>query len=54
MSIMELRLVQNKGGRTGTVCLSFDQERIRVENPEEGRSAAGRKPITDTTEPGTF
>ena len=54
MSIMELRLVQNKGGRTGTVCLSFNQERIRVVNPEEGRSAAGRLPISDTSEPGTF
>lgn len=47
-------LVLNRKGRTGAVCLSFDQERIRVENPEEGRSAAGRMPITDTTEPGTF
>lgn len=47
-------LVLNRKGRTGVVCLSFDQERIRVENPEEGRSAAGRMPITDTTEPGTF
>ena len=47
-------LVLNRKGRTGAVCLSFDQERIQVENPEEGRSAAGRMPISDTTEPGTF
>lgn len=47
-------LVLNRKGRTGAVCLSFDQERIRVENPEEGRSAAGRMPFTDTSEPGTF
>ena len=47
-------LVLNRKGRTGAACLSFDQERIRVENPEEGRSAAGRMPISDTTEPGTF
>lgn len=54
LSAMELCLVQNKGGRTGSVCLSFDQERIRVENPEEGRSAVGRMPFTDTSDPGTF
>ena len=54
MSIMELRLVQNKGGRTGAVCLSFDQERIRVENPEDGFSTAERFHFSDTTEPGTF
>lgn len=47
-------LVLNKKGRTGAVRLLFDQERIRVENPEEGRSAAGLMPISDTTEPGTF
>ncbi len=47
-------LVLNRKGRTGAVCLSFDQERIRVVNPEDGRSAAGRMPFTDTTEPGTF
>ena len=47
-------LVLNRKGRTGTVCLAFDQEKIRMENPEEGRSAAGRFPISDTSEPGTF
>ena len=44
----------NRKGRTGSVCLSFDQERIRVENPEEGRLAAVHFPFSDTSEPGTF
>ena len=47
-------LVLNRKGRTGAVCLSFDQERIRVENPEEGRLAAVHFPFSDTSEPGTF
>ena len=44
----------NRKGRTGSACLSFDQERIRVENPEEGRLAAVHFPFSDTSEPGTF
>ena len=44
----------NRKGRTGSVCLSFDQERIRVETPEEGRLAAVHFPFSDTSEPGTF
>ncbi len=47
-------LVLNRKGRTGAVCLSFDQERIRVENPEDGFSTAERFHFSDTTEPGTF
>ncbi len=47
-------LVLNRKGRTGDVCLSFDQEKIRVENVEDGCSAAERFPISDTSEPGTF
>ncbi|MBR5106814.1 MAG: hypothetical protein IK098_02120, partial [Bacteroidales bacterium] len=44
----------NRKGRTGSACLSFDQERIRVENLEDGPSAAERFPISDTSIPGTF
>lgn len=47
-------LVLNRKGRTGFVCLSFDQERIRVENREEGHFADERFPFSDTSEPGTF
>lgn len=51
---MQLRLVKNKNGRTGTVELVFDRERVRVVNPEEGCFAARRFPISDTFETGTF
>lgn len=33
--MMMASLVLNKNGRTGTVCLAFDRDRIRVENAED-------------------
>lgn len=35
VNTLELRLVHNRNGRTGTVELRFDSDRIRVVNPEE-------------------
>ena len=47
-------LVLNKNGRTGTVCLTFDRNRIRVENPEDDHFSPEHFFSYDPSEAGAY